>query len=152
MMMGRRGQDLNRSEEYDSSRFARGGESQGCSTLSATENRGTGKRDGNFHAYVVHATRSRLRESQQQEEYQWQRCDDEGRLARSGAGEESLAQDERDERAQHQQTFITRVAKKIVEAGGSLRDVQELAGHALLSTTQRYIQGDSAAKRRVVNM
>jgi integrase len=49
-------------------------------------------------------------------------------------------------------TFITRIAKKIVEAGGSLRDVQELAGHALLSTTQRYIQGDSAAKRRVVDM
>ena len=49
-------------------------------------------------------------------------------------------------------TFITRVAKKIVEAGGSLRDVQELAGHASLSATQRYIQGDSAAKRRVGNM
>jgi len=49
-------------------------------------------------------------------------------------------------------TFITRIAKKIVEAGGSLRDVQELAGHASLSTTQRYIQGDSAAKRRVVDM
>jgi integrase len=38
-------------------------------------------------------------------------------------------------------TFITRTAKKIVEAGGSLRDVQELAGHTSLSTTQRYIQG-----------
>jgi len=49
-------------------------------------------------------------------------------------------------------TFITRVAKKIVEAGGSLRDVQELAGHASLSTTQRYIQGDTAAKRRVVDL
>ena len=49
-------------------------------------------------------------------------------------------------------TFITRIARKIVEAGGSLRDVQELAGHASLSTTQRYIQGDSAAKRRVVDM
>jgi integrase len=36
-------------------------------------------------------------------------------------------------------TFITKVAKKIVEAGGSLRDVQELAGHASLATTQRYI-------------
>jgi integrase len=49
-------------------------------------------------------------------------------------------------------TFVTRCAKKIIEAGGSLRDVQELAGHASLSTTQRYIQGDSAAKRRVVEM
>jgi integrase len=49
-------------------------------------------------------------------------------------------------------TFITRIAKKIVEAGGSLRDVQELAGHASLSTTQRYIQGDNAAKRRICSV
>jgi integrase/recombinase XerC len=49
-------------------------------------------------------------------------------------------------------TFVTRCAKKIVEAGGSLRDVQELAGHASLATTQRYIQGDSAAKRKVVDL
>ena len=55
-------------------------------------------------------------------------------------------------RGLRRRTFITRIAKKIVEAGGSLRDVQELAGHASLSTTQRYIQGDSAAKRRVVDM
>jgi integrase len=33
-----------------------------------------------------------------------------------------------------------------------LRDVQELAGHTSLSTTQRYIQGDTAAKRRVVDL
>lgn len=49
-------------------------------------------------------------------------------------------------------TFVTRCAKKIVEAGGSLRDVQELAGHASLATTQRYIQGDTAAKRKVVDL
>ena len=49
-------------------------------------------------------------------------------------------------------TFVTRCAKNIVAAGGSLRDVQELAGHASLATTQRYIQGDSAAKRRVVDL
>ncbi len=49
-------------------------------------------------------------------------------------------------------TFITRAARKIVEAGGSLRDVQQLAGHASLSATQRYIEGDSDAKRRVVFM
>src|SRR5262245_40627786 len=47
-------------------------------------------------------------------------------------------------------TFVTRLAQKIVEAGGSLRDVQELAGHASLATTQRYIQGNSNAKRRAI--
>ena len=49
-------------------------------------------------------------------------------------------------------TFITSAAKKIVEAGGSLRDIQELAGHASLATTQRYIQGDSEAKRKVIGL
>jgi site-specific recombinase XerD len=49
-------------------------------------------------------------------------------------------------------TFITAIAKKITEAGGSLRDVQEMAGHSSLSTTQRYIQGDSAAKRNVIGL
>ncbi len=49
-------------------------------------------------------------------------------------------------------TFITRAARKIVEAGGSLRDVQQLAGHANLGTTQGYIEGSSDAKRRVVAM
>jgi integrase len=48
-------------------------------------------------------------------------------------------------------SFITAAAKKIIQAGGSLRDVQELAGHTSLTTTQRYIQGDSEAKRRVVD-
>lgn len=49
-------------------------------------------------------------------------------------------------------TFITSAARKIVEAGGSLRDVQELAGHSSLGTTQRYIEGDSAAKRKVIGL
>ena len=49
-------------------------------------------------------------------------------------------------------TFIASAAKKIVEVGGSLRDVQELAGHTSLATTQRYIQGDSAAKRNVIKL
>jgi len=49
-------------------------------------------------------------------------------------------------------TFITAIAKKITEAGGSLRDVQEMAGHSSLSITQRYIQGDSAAKRNVIGL
>ncbi len=47
-------------------------------------------------------------------------------------------------------TFITRAARKVSEVGGSLRDVQQLAGHASLQTTQGYIQGNSDAKRRLV--
>jgi integrase/recombinase XerD len=49
-------------------------------------------------------------------------------------------------------TFITRAARKIVEAGGSLRDVQELAGHRSLATTQRYIAGSTDAKRKLVTL
>ncbi len=49
-------------------------------------------------------------------------------------------------------TFITKAAKAVVAAGGSLRDVQELAGHSSLQTTQGYIQGDTDAKRKLVDM
>jgi integrase len=49
-------------------------------------------------------------------------------------------------------SFITAAAKKITEAGGSLRDIQELAGHSSLATTQRYIQGDTQAKRNVIGL
>src|SRR5207237_4279052 len=35
-------------------------------------------------------------------------------------------------------TFITRAARKVSEVGGSVRDVQQLAGHAALQTTHRY--------------
>jgi hypothetical protein len=35
-------------------------------------------------------------------------------------------------------TFVTELAKSIVSHGGSLRDVQQLAGHASLATTQRF--------------
>ncbi len=49
-------------------------------------------------------------------------------------------------------TAITRWAKNTSRAGGSLRDVQELAGHSSLATTQRYVQGDTAAKRKLVDM
>ena len=34
----------------------------------------------------------------------------------------------------------------------SLRDVQQLAGHSSLATTQRYIEGDTEAKRKLVNL
>lgn len=49
-------------------------------------------------------------------------------------------------------TFITNAARKISTVGGSLRDVQSLAGHSSLQTTQRYIEGDSEARKRVVDL
>jgi len=47
-------------------------------------------------------------------------------------------------------SFITRAARKISEVGGSLRDVQALAGHSNLGTTARYIEADHDAQRKVV--
>ena len=49
-------------------------------------------------------------------------------------------------------TFITRAARRVSEVGGSVRDVQQLAGHASMQTTQRYIEGDSDAKRKLVSI
>jgi integrase/recombinase XerD len=49
-------------------------------------------------------------------------------------------------------TFVTRTARALAKSGGSLRDVQELVGHRSLSTTERYIQGDRAAQRRLVQL
>jgi integrase len=49
-------------------------------------------------------------------------------------------------------TFITRAARLVHEAGGSLRDVQLLAGHRSIQTTQGYIDGDSDAQRRLVSL
>ncbi len=47
-------------------------------------------------------------------------------------------------------TFITRSARLLTKTGGSLRDVQELAGHRALTTTERYIAGDRDAQRRLI--
>ena len=49
-------------------------------------------------------------------------------------------------------TFITETSKKISLVGGSLRDVQMLVGHSSLQTTQRYIEGDSLSRKKVVNL
>ena len=49
-------------------------------------------------------------------------------------------------------TFITRAARLVHKAGGSLRDVQLLAGHRSIAVTQGYIDGDSDAQRRLVSL
>jgi integrase len=49
-------------------------------------------------------------------------------------------------------TFITLSARLVSRAGGSLRDIQELAGHRALTTTERYIEGDRDAQRKLVRM
>ncbi len=49
-------------------------------------------------------------------------------------------------------TFITTAAKNVYRAGASLRDVQLLAGHRSIDTTQRYIEGDTQSQRRLVSL
>ena len=49
-------------------------------------------------------------------------------------------------------TFITNAARKISSVGGSLRDVQALAGHSSLAVTQRYIDGSEDARAKVVEL
>lgn len=48
--------------------------------------------------------------------------------------------------------FVTIAARKIFEAGGSLRDVQDLAGHRSVATTQLYIAKNSEAQRKVIDL
>ncbi|WP_139139270.1 tyrosine-type recombinase/integrase [Sphingobium phenoxybenzoativorans] len=48
-------------------------------------------------------------------------------------------------------TFITRAARNIGRFGGSIRDVQALARHQSLAMTQRYIEIDANAMRKVVD-
>ncbi len=49
-------------------------------------------------------------------------------------------------------TFITNAARKISLAGGSMKDIQQLARHSNLQITQRYVEANSAAQKAVVNM
>jgi integrase/recombinase XerC len=47
-------------------------------------------------------------------------------------------------------TCMTRAARRVSQVGGSLRDVQELAGPTSLAMTQRSMAGDTEAKRKRV--
>jgi integrase/recombinase XerD len=49
-------------------------------------------------------------------------------------------------------TFITSAARLVFKAGGSLRDVQELAGHRSIEQTQAYIDASTRAKRRLIEL
>jgi integrase len=49
-------------------------------------------------------------------------------------------------------TFITNAAKLVHRAGGSLRDVQLLAGHRSIQTTEGYIEGDGIAQRKLLRL
>lgn len=49
-------------------------------------------------------------------------------------------------------TFITTAAKNISLAGGTLNDIRMLAGHSTLSTTQRYIEYNTDAQKKIVQM
>lgn len=49
-------------------------------------------------------------------------------------------------------TFVTNAARLIPRIGGSLRDVQQLAGHRSIQTTQGYIDGNEKVQRRLVRL
>lgn len=49
-------------------------------------------------------------------------------------------------------TFITNAARNISKVGGSINDVKALAGHSSLGITQRYIEYDTDAQRKVVDL
>ncbi len=43
-------------------------------------------------------------------------------------------------------------ARRVSKAGGSIRDVQALAGHRSLHHTQGYIDSNTRAQRRLVSL
>lgn len=48
-------------------------------------------------------------------------------------------------------SFITYSARKISQVGGTIRDIQALVGHRWLSSTQRYIEQDVEAQKKIIN-
>ena len=49
-------------------------------------------------------------------------------------------------------TFITQAAKMISQAGGTINDVRQLAGHSSLATTQRYIEYNTETHKKIIEM
>lgn len=49
-------------------------------------------------------------------------------------------------------TLLTNLARTCALAGASLRDVQQIAGHADLGTTERYVEPSLDAQRRLIAM
>ncbi|CDB40393.1 site-specific recombinase phage integrase family [Azospirillum sp. CAG:260] len=49
-------------------------------------------------------------------------------------------------------TFITQAAKMISQAGGTINDIRQLAGHSSLATTQRYIEYNTEAHKKIIEM
>lgn len=49
-------------------------------------------------------------------------------------------------------TAITTWSRNVSRVGGSLRDVQALAGHSSLAMTQLYIEQNSDAQKKLINM
>lgn len=47
-------------------------------------------------------------------------------------------------------TFLTNLARNCAAAGASIRDVQMLAGHRQMTTTEMYIEPSSEAQRRLI--
>ncbi len=49
-------------------------------------------------------------------------------------------------------SFISRCAERITEAEGSLKDVQLLAGHKSLQSTQKYVKGSLDSQKKVIDL
>ena len=49
-------------------------------------------------------------------------------------------------------TFITQATKMISQAGGTINDVRQLAEHSSLATTQRYIEYNTEAHKKIIEM
>lgn len=106
-------------------------------TLSALlSNDGLARKDRK--SSVIRSERGRALRTQSVVNLLWQhyrKCDIQGASSHSG-----------------RRTFITNAARKISLAGGSMKDIQQLARHSSLHITQRYIETNSAAQKAVVNM